>query len=570
MNTIWGERLDRQRVLAEYPRPQLRRERWLNLNGEWDYAFAPNAQQPPRWAGKILVPFSPECDLSGVNRALRPGEFLWYRRRFRLSEDWAGGRTLLHFGAVDQRCVCYLNGVYIGAHTGGYTAFTLELGDAARAGDNELVLCVADDSDRGSASRGKQKIRRGGIWYTPQSGIWQTVWLEPVPQEYIERLVIEPLFDERALRVTVCAATGAACVLKSAGEAVQARANEPAVLPVPHAQPWSPEQPRLYPLTVRMGADRVESYFGMRKFEVRPDSGGTPRFFLNNRPYFNNGVLDQGYWCDGMLTPPDDEAMVADILYMKSLGFNMLRKHIKIEPMRWYYHCDRLGMLVWQDMVNGGGAYNPLVVNLPVLVGGRRRDSDYRAFGRQDGAGRAQYLTELEETVRQLQNVTSLAVWVPFNEGWGQFDALAVCERVRALDPTRPVDHASGWHDQGGGDFKSLHVYFRPYRFRSDPLGRAVALTEFGGYALRVEGHAFTPKDFGYKKLRDSGALAAAFRRLYESEILPAKAKGLCACVYTQLSDVEDELNGFVTYDRRVRKLRPEDVRDVIARLNDG
>ncbi len=569
MKTIWGERLDPQNILPDYPRPQMRREKWVNLNGEWEYAFTDSIKRPAAWSGKILVPFSPECELSGVGTMLKPGGFLWYRRTFTLPRGWNRSRVLLHFGAVDQSCEVYVNGRCAGTHTGGYTAFTLDITELLQRGENELSLCAEDRSDTSFFSRGKQKLARGGIWYTPQSGIWQSVWLEPVPEKHVKRLVITPLFDQKAVQVTVESDADAVCSVTAAGITVRGRTNQPILVSAGNCEPWTPETPNLYALTVKLGSDRIESYFGMRKFEVREDESGKPRFFLNNRPYFNNGVLDQGYWSDGLLTAPSDDAMISDIRYMKSLGFNMLRKHIKIEPMRWYYHCDRIGMLVWQDMVNGGGPYKTSIVTLPVLFGGSHRDDDYRAFARENPLGRAQYLAEMEETVRQLQNVTCLAVWVPFNEGWGQFDALKACEKIDALDGTRPIDHASGWHDQGGGSFRSLRVYFRPYRFRPDKGGRAVALTEFGGYALRVDGHTFSESDFGYRRFKNKQELVEGFRRLYEKEILPAKEKGLCASVYTQLSDVEDELNGFVTYDRRVRKIQPAEVRDILEKLND-
>lgn len=571
LTTPWGERLEENRILTEYPRPQMRRDSYLNLNGRWEYAITDSDEPPLRWDGTILVPFSPESALSGVGRTLRPGETLWYRREVTVPEGFLprDGRLLLHFGAVDQEAAVYLNGVLLGSHTGGYNAFTLDATDALGP-RNILVVRVHDVTDAGFHSRGKQKTRRGGIWYTPQSGIWQTVWMEAVPRHYIESLRIVPLFDQSAVEVTVRCAQPLQCEATVDGRTVPFTSGEPARIPMPDFRAWSPEDPFLYDLTVTLGEDRIESYFGMRKIEVRADRGGVMRLFLNGEPYFHSGLLDQGYWPDGLYTAPSDEALIFDIRTAKAMGFNLLRKHIKVEPMRWYYHCDRLGMLVWQDMPSGGGKYRFSTVTLPLVTGVHRRDNRYRAFARASSQGRAEYMDELEEMVLQLFNAPSVALWVPFNEGWGQFDSTRVMERLRALDPTRPVDPASGWHDQGAGDLRSLHVYFKPFRFRRDRRGRALALSEFGGYNLRVDGHCFSQKDYGYRRLPDAAALWRDFARLYERQVLPAVPRGLCAAVYTQLSDVEDELNGLMTYDRRVVKLDAEDVRELNERLREA
>ena len=558
--TPFGENLDKSRVLPEYPRPQMRRESYLNLNGLWEYAITQTNEVPEVWDGHILVPFSPESVLSGVNRTLQPGETLWYRRSFDRPE---GPRVLLHFGAVDQEAAVFVNGQQAGYHMGGYNAFTLDITSLLRQ-DNTLLVRVHDDTDATCHTRGKQKTRRGGIWYTPQSGIWQTVWMESVPESYISGLRFTPLFDESAVEVTVLSGSNAACQMQLEGRTVPLTANRPARVPMPDFHPWSPEDPYLYDCAFTLGDDRVDGYFAMRKTEVRPDASGTPRLFLNGKPCFHNGLLDQGYWPDGLYTPPSDQAMIYDIQTAKKLGYNMLRKHIKVEPMRWYYHCDRLGMLVWQDMPSGGGAYRLTTVSLPLITGVHHNDHNYRAFARQNAQGRREYLDQLREMTDQLYSVPSIVLWVPFNEGWGQFDAAAVTGLLRSWDPTRPIDHASGWHDQGAGDFLSSHVYFKPYRFRRDKRGRAVILSEFGGYNLREKGHCFNDVDFGYKKLPDQAALWQAYEKLYETQILPAIPRGLCATVYTQLTDVEDELNGVLTYDRRVVKL-PE---DQLRRLN--
>ena len=559
MLTPWGEKLDKNNILTEYPRPQMRRDSYYNLNGEWDYAFtAANETQPKKWDGKILVPFSPESELSGVGRALKPDEFLWYRREWVRPET--GDRIILHFGAVDQSCTVYINGLRAWRHIGGYLPFEFDATGFLHKGVNEISLSVRDLSDTSYHSRGKQKTERGGIWYTPQSGIWQTVWAEVVPHDCIVGLKITPDFDNACVRVIADTVGDKKGFAEFDGKSYPL----PAVIPVPDFEPWSPENPRLYDLTVRYGSDTVRSYFAMRKFSVEADERGTKRLFLNGKPYFHNGLLDQGYWSDGLYTAPSDEAMIFDIKTAKDMGFNMLRKHIKIEPLRWYYHCDRLGMLVWQDMVNGGGSYNPLLVTAPLFTGIHLKDRNYKLFARDDMDGRARYETELGEMVTLLYNCPCIAMWVPFNEGWGQFDASRIADKLHSADPTRTIDHASGWHDQRVGETKSLHVYFKKYRFAPDKLGRAVMLTEFGGYNWAVKGHCANDKNFGYKRFKSAKALTKALRSLYDRQIRPAYESGLSAAVYTQLSDVEDEVNGLVTFDRKVVKISPETMRNII------
>ena len=571
MLTRWGETLDKQHVLQEYPRPQLVRDSYYNLNGLWDYAITASDACPGAWDGQILVPFSPEAPLSGVERTLLPEQVLWYRRPLPLPKQ-AGMRTLLHFGAVDQRAWVYVNGLLAGTHTGGYTAFTLDITKLLREGENTLTVAVRDDTDTVPLSRGKQKTKRGGIWYTPQSGIWQTVWAELVPERYIRSLLFTPELPAGRIRWQVFsdAPQGAKVSVFYAGEPVaEGQTDEDgcgsAVIAPGLLHLWTPETPSLYDVTVTLGDDTVSSYFAMRTVGTGTDAAGHPCLLLNGRPYFHHGVLDQGYWPDGLYTAPSDEAFVYDIQLMKRLGFNMLRKHIKIEPMRWYYHCDRLGMLVWQDMPSGGGPYHFLTISAPLITGIHCKDSRYRLFARTDPAGRDSFRQELEEMIRQLQSCPCIVLWVPFNEGWGQFDAKQITRLIRRLDPTRLIDHASGWHDQGVSDVKSLHVYFRPYRFRPDKKGRAVVLSEFGGYNLPVAGHTWNEKNFGYRGYQTPEALGEAVRKLYETQILPARQAGLAADVYTQLSDVEDEVNGFVTYDRKAEKL-PAGLMQAIAR----
>lgn len=569
MKTVWGENLDKSKVLSEYPRPQMRRDSYLNLNGIWEYAITETDKMPNEFDGEILVPFSPECELSGVMRSLSPTQTLWYRRTVRLPEQFNVGQVLLHLGAVDQTAAVFVNGKEVCSHMGGYTPFRADI-TAFLQGENEILVKVRDFSDTVPDARGKQKSRRGGIWYTAQSGIWQTVWMESVPKEYIQSLRITPLFDEAAVELTVISKSVQPCCAKVGETETAFTSNEPVKIPMGEFTPWTPECPHLYDLTVTMGEDSVQSYFGMRKFSVDTDSTGVKRLFLNNKPYFHTGLLDQGYYSDGMYTAPSDEAMIFDIQTAKDMGFNMLRKHIKIEPLRWYYHCDRLGMLVWQDMINGGGDYHPFVITSPLVTGIHLKDSHYKRFAREDAGGRSRYYTELDEMIRHLYNTVSVAMWVPFNEGWGQFDAEKAVKKILALDTTRTIDHASGWHDQKIGEIKSLHIYFRKYRFHKDKLGRAVVLSEFGGYNFRVNGHSFNEKDFGYKRFESEEKLFQAYQDLYVNEILPAKEQGLCATVYTQLTDVEDELNGLISYDRKVVKLPKEKVKEINEKLKEN
>ena len=544
--------------LGEYPRPQMRRESYYSLNGTWEFEITKTPELPQRFSQTILVPFSPETAPSGVLKTVSPKDYAWYRRSFSLPEGFRKGRVLLHFDAADQIAEVFFNGVRLGSHTGGYTPFSFEITDVLKE-ENVLTVKIVDLSDTSYHSRGKQKIRRGGIWYTPQSGLWQSVWLECVPLDYIETLRITPLYDESAVELTVRTNKPGICRAKIGETEASFAANEPFRFALPGFTAWSPENPYLYSLEVTFGEDRVDSYFGMRKFSVEPDSAGVKRLFLNGKPYFHCGVLDQGYYPGGMYTPLSDEAMIRDIESAKKLGFNMIRKHIKIEPLRWYYHCDRLGMLVWQDMPNGGGSYSLFTVSAPLVTGIHLKDHHYRLFSRKDPEGREQYRKELSEMIDRLYNCTCIAVWVPFNEGWGQFDAEEAVKQIRSLDRSRTIDHASGWHDQKIGELQSMHVYFKKFRLPKDRLGRAQVLSEFGGYNFRISGHGEGKKNFGYRKIETQEEFAEALDRLIAEQILPAQEKGLSACVYTQLSDVEDELNGLLTFDRAQFKINPEE-----------
>ena len=563
----------------EYPRPRLRRDSCILLNGAWEFCVSRSADRAA-YDRVIQVPFPPEAPLSGAGIAVQPEDYLHYRRAFSLPEGFHRGRVLLHFGAVDQECEVRVNGRLAGSHRGGYLPFSLDVTEALREGENVIELCARDSTEGAPYARGKQKrIRKGrmaSIFYTPCSGIWKTVWLESVPVRYIADLRFTPHCDASQIELFIQTnAPGQAEVeIQFEDDRIwSGRVATDAPVRVELANPrlWSPDAPNLYDVSVRFGEDRVTSYFGMRCVEAKPDSGGVPRFFLNGAPFFFNGVLDQGYWPEGLLTAPSEDALRRDILAMKALGYNTLRMHVKVEEEAFYTLCDRLGMVVWQDMPNGGGEYDmAFVTYLPNGIepfGRIVRDSHYRWFARQDADGRAQFHEELEGMVRLLYSYPCIALWTPFNEGWGQFDARAATERIRRIDATRPINEACGWFDQGGGDVFSFHNYLRRLKVSPKPP-RVVALTEYGGYAFPVPGHTTGDKAFGYKKAcRSGGELTRRYEQLWNEEILPAVQNGLSAAIYTQLSDVEEEVNGILTYDRQVLKLDEAAVRQLNARL---
>lgn len=567
MKTVWGENLNSDNVLNEYPRPQLERDSYINLNGFWDYAITQTDECPKEFDGKILVPFSPEAELSGVGRRLMPNETLWYSTYVELADDFKKDRIILHFGAVDQCCEVYINDNLVASHIGGYTPFSVDITNYVYFNRFRLVVKVKDTTDTSYHSRGKQSLNPKGIWYTPQSGIWQSVWLESVYNTYIKNIRITPLYDASCVEMFVEATYNEECELTLLDKTYRFQTNTAHKIEMESFEDWSPENPYLYYFTVKLGKDCVKSYFAMRKIEVKKDENGTARLFLNNKSYFHNGLLDQGYWPDGLYTAPSDEALIYDIQTAKNMGFNMLRKHIKIEPMRWYYHCDRLGMMVWQDMINGGGKYNTFTISAPLVTDIHLSDDKYKLFARSDENGRKQYMAELGEMLDALYNVPSVVVWVPFNEGWGQFDATNVYDFIRQKDKTRVIDHASGWHDQYIGEVKSKHVYFVKYRHKQDKLGRAVVLSEFGGYGLKIEGHTFNDINFCYRKFNTKEAFAKAYRELFEKEIIPSIEKGLSATVYTQLSDVETELNGLISYDRKIVKINISELSELNKKI---
>lgn len=565
--TPWSNAADSEIPVNDYPRPQFRRSDWTCLNGRWQYAFTDTRSRPSRFDGTILVPFSPESVLSGVGRQLKPNEYLWYRRTFPVQAAEPGTRLLLHFQAVDQICCVWVNGKYQGTHYGGYLPFTFDITDDVSPGSNSIILRINDSSDTGWMSRGKQKLHPGGMFYTAQSGIWQTVWLESVPEAYIQDVRITPDLDNSSVCFRFFTAAAAdPCPKKvsiySDGELIYSGETQTDSLTavLDDVRPWSPEDPFLYDVHFTMGIDEADSYFAMRKISVGRDEQNIPRIFLNNSPYFQNGVLDQGYWPDGLYTAPCDDALIQDILSMKEAGFNMIRKHIKVESLRWYYHCDRLGMLVWQDMVNGGGrTFMPLMCYLPTLIPGityHLKDSLHPLFSRQDRQGREHWLKECAQTVAHLYNCPCIVMWVPFNEGWGQFNSLGVTDLIRSLDPSRLIDHASGWYDQKGGDVKSVHNYFRNLYVQTEE--RPFVLSEYGGITCAVPGHMYSSQSYGYQKCQSAEEFKAAYRDI-QNRIQALEKEGLCAAVYTQLSDVEEEINGIWTYDRMVNKLKSEE-----------
>ena len=553
-------------MISGYPRPYLARNSFISLDGTWDLRIEKNGEK--LFEGTIEVPFCPESEKSGVSRITRPGERLVYSRKVSLPKS-AGMRTILNFLAVDDFCQVSVDGKTVFEHKGGYLPFSVDVTDFVES-ENTLSVIVTDDTDEGRSPRGKQSLRPRRIWYTPTSGIWGNVWVESVPIEHVTAIRTVPLFDSGKLRLkaeTSDEGRHGPIRISVAGIEVEARADENVEIALPYVRPWSPEDPYLYTIELTYGRDRVSTVVGMRKAEIRDDGKGKRRFFLNNRPFFLHALLDQGYWKDTLMTPPCEDAIIKDIETASRLGFNTLRKHVKIEHPLYYYHADRLGMLIIQDMVNGGKRYNDLFITFPVFIRINFDDRRHRLFGRKDEGERLEYERFVEESVRYLSGVTSIAMWTLFNEAWGQFDSARLAKAIKETDPTRPVDSASGWSDQRQGDMLSRHVYFRPYRFRPDRYGRAVFLSEFGGYGLDVEGHSKEKeKKFVYRHSSDKDELTRGIVKLYERDVIPNIEKGLIGSVYTQLTDVERETNGLLTFDREVLKVDEEAMKN-IARL---
>lgn len=546
IKTRWAAQVNPDRVLPEYPRPQLVRERWTNLNGHWEYAVQDSgAAAPAQYQGKILVPFAIESQLSGVERTVSERQRLWYRRSFEAPRLKKGERLLLHFGAVDWEAVVYVNGREVGQHRGGYDPFSFDITDALKgSGSQELVVRVWDPTDTGSQPRGKQVQEPAAIWYTAVTGIWQTVWLEPVPATYIKRVVVTPDIDAGTATVKIetggAAPSGKVKVTARAGKrqvaSASGAADKPFVLRIKKARLWSPDDPFLYDLQITLpNGDKASSYFGMRKVAVAKDSEGHNRLFLNNKPLFQFGPLDQGWWPAGLYTAPTDEALRWDIEATKRLGFNMIRKHVKVEPARWYYHTDKMGMLVWQDMPSGFDQ------------DGQIRTPEEKAI----------FETELKAMIDAFEPFPSIVMWVIFNEGWGQHDTKRYAAWLEERDPTRLINSASGWTDVGVGDVVDAHVYPGPGSPVADS-NRATILGEYGGLGLPLPGHTWVDQNnWGYRSYTSLGALDTAYRKLTD-ELSYLVAEGLAGAVYTQTTDVEIEVNGLITYDREVVKIGPQ------------
>ncbi len=551
--TEWAKNVRPDSVLPEYPRPQMVRENWQNLNGLWDYAItAKEANPPASFDGKILVPFPVESALSGVAKTVGGKNKLWYGRTFKVPSAWQGKRVILRFGAVDWETIVWVNGKQVGSHKGGYDAFSFDITGALEgAGPQKLTVSVWDPTDQGTQARGKQVANPGGIMYTAVTGIWQTVWLEPVPDAYIDSFKIVPdidagqaaidislVGDARDYTVEVMAKDGAMTKSRT-----KAGAHQQIILPVKDPKLWSPDSPFLYDLVLTLKdrngkkMDEVKGYFGMRKISVGKDKAGITRIMLNNEFVFQFGPLDQGWWPDGLYTAPTDDALRYDIELTKKLGFNMARKHVKTEPDRWYYWCDKLGLLVWQDMPSGDKFIGP---NEPDIQ--RTKESS------------AQYKLELQRLITGYWNHPSIIIWVPFNEGWGQFDTAGIAAFVKKLDPSRLVNSVSGWADRSAGDMHDIHIYPGP-AMPEPEANRAAVLGEFGGLGLPVPGHTWQEKkNWGYQNFKDVPALTAAYSELI-GKLYPMIDKGLSAAVYTQTTDVEIEVNGLATYDRSVIKI---------------
>ena len=553
--TPYAEKMNRELPLSDYPRPSMRRDSYLCLNGEWDFSISVSA--PESYNEKILVPFPPESHLSGVEREIPDGHKMYYRRTFTLPSGFIRDRVILHFGAVDTICDVSLNGKHLMHHEGGYLPFHIDITDALGE-ENELCVCVTDELDT-AYPYGKQTKSRGGMWYTPVSGIWQTVWLESVCENHIQGLKITPKMD--SVTIEVLGAVGKKTLTLAEGARTYEFCDSEITIDMVGAELWSPESPKLYDFTVECGDDKVDSYFALREVSIKEVSG-IARICLNGEPYLFNGLLDQGYFPDGLFLPATYDGYKDDILSAKSLGFNMLRKHIKIEPEIFYYLCDKLGMAVFQDMVNNS-SYSFFIDTALPTIGFKRLPS----FGRHSNKRSRQiFEDQMYGTQEHLYNFPSIVYYTVFNEGWGQFCADLMYERAKAYDPTRIYDATSGWFICKESDVDSRHVYFKPVKLgkRGD---RPIVISEFGGYSHRVSGHLFGDDNYGYKSFDTVEEFEAAFTRLYRDEIAPLVPLGISALVYTQVSDVEDETNGVLTYDRRVCKLDTNNILPLMEKI---
>lgn len=564
--TTWGESLNPDKVWETYPRPIMQRQQWKGLNGLWDYAIVNiNDKEPEEYQGEILVPFCAESALSGVGKEVGSDNALWYKRSFSIPSDWKNRNIMLNFDAVDWECRVWVNGIYVGAHTGGYTPFSFDITPALNArGNNELVVRVWDPTDKGPQPRGKQVCKPNGVWYTSVTGIWQTVWLEPVSPTHISALRILPDIDCNTLSVTpevkgIGDNAIVTVIVKDKDRAIASGRSlygEPVLIDMPaDVQLWSPDNPKLYDLDIILSVngdvvDKVQSYVAMREYSIKRDADGIVRLQLNNSDLFQFGTLDQGWWPDGLYTPPSHEAMIFDIDKTKDLGFNMIRKHIKVEPPTWYTHCDEVGIIVWQDMPSGD------------VVGPWQQFQYYDGVELQRSEFSEQtYRKELNEIMDELYNYPCIGMWIPFNEGWGQFKTVEIAEWTKKKDPSRLVNASSGGNFFHCGDILDLHNYPAPDMFLYDAQ-RATVLGEFGGMALPVEGHLWKPdSNWGYIQFKSPAELTDTYVE-YIDKLKNLVPRGFSAGVYTQPTDVEIEVNGLMTYDRKVVKVDEKRVRE--------
>ena len=547
--TVDGEKLSGM-PWNVYPRPRLVRDSFFCLNGEWELTATDGEQY------KIIVPFPPESALSGVGKRMGANPHIIYKKSFSLPKDFVRERIILHFGAVDQIAEVILNGKLLGKHIGGYEHFSFDITEYVQ-NLNELVVTVTNADDPLSLPYGKQCEKSGGMWYTPVTGIWQTVWLESVSKNYITELSTK--VDGNRVEITAVGVNNGEVTVDADGKSLKAALNDgKAEFMLESVREWSPEDPYLYRYTVEAEGDRVESYFAVRKVSVEKRNE-KPVICLNSKPIFLHGLLDQGYFSDGIFTPATPEEYKRDILSMKALGFNMLRKHIKVEPDIFYYYCDLYGMTVMQDMINNGDYSFIRDTALPTVGFQSRNDKKMH----RDAVTRKAFEDGMVSTVNALREYPSIIAWTVFNEGWGQFCSQEMYKKIKALDDTRIVDTASGWFSGAESDVESQHVYFKPFKVKKK-YDRPLFLSEFGGYACRIEGHIFNPSnEYGYKSFKTAKELEDAFVALYKNEIIPAIADGLCGAIYTQVSDVEDETNGLLTYDRRVCKVDQKRIKEL-------
>ena len=554
--------------LSEYPRPQFKRDSYICLNGTWEYAIRKEETIPESFDGEILVPYSPEVEKSGVNKVVMPDDYLFYRLRYEIPKEFIKDKIILHFGAVDQIAEVFINGQFAIKHIGGFLPFSVDIKPFLKDNNVEIILRVVDTTNASYHSSGKQSLNPGGIWYKPQSGIYMPVWMESVSNDYIESLKITLDIDKKLVKISFKSANKSA-KLHLNGKIYDVEADKENVIEINDMRLWSPEDPYLYNFKIINDVDEVESYFAMRKVSLIKNDKNQLVIALNNQPYFMKGVLDQGYYQDGLLTPNSDEDYINDIKLIKSLGFNVSRKHIKIESLRWYYHCDRLGLLVWQDFVNGCTKYDFWLNQVPLFVRYKISDHRYKKFFRENEEGRKEAYQEFLDTIDLLYNSPSIVLWTIFNEAWGQFNAKEIYEKLKQVDPTRLYDHASGWHDQGSSDVKSMHIYKWKVKVPSKRKikNRAFVCSECGAYILdkRLK-EAKKKEGFIYLLFNNKEDFQKEYERFIKEEIIPAKKNGMSAFIYTQASDVEEEMNGFVSYDRKEIKV---DI-DVIKKANDS